>query len=509
MGKISASIDMTEGKSASAVATNYVTEVSNSGITVHPSSTTANRVLIDAYGMKVFNNNDSVAFYGATTRIGRDEESHIEMDYHSLQLKNKEGNPYFYVSDLRNRDDNYQATIVQTFMGNGVKKAFYVSLPVSAEVSAVDSSDASNTATRTNNGYTFATAPASGATVTITYKTLSNSATAYTLGLRPTSSSVGASSVAEGDGITASGYASHAEGINTTASGSSSHAEGENNTASGLSSHSEGFDTVAEGWFSHSEGFDTVAEGWFSHAEGSGTRATFDGAHAEGIDTLADHRASHAEGSDTVASGEESHAEGLETTASGEVSHAEGRGTVASGRFSHASGYYTIASGFAQTVIGEYNVADADAHFIVGNGVEDERSNAFTIGFGGEITRSRSGKRLWEGGYYMTAIHTARFTNNQKMSDQLSRVVLVWSAYANGAPQDYDWTYYFVPKFHALYYEGKSVDILMMNNTIASNVMCRKLVYVYDDRIVGNDNNTATGTGYANNAKVLRAVIGV
>lgn len=495
MGKISASIDMTEGKSASAVATNYVTEVSNSGITVHPSSTTANRVLINADGMEVFKSNDSVAFYGDTVRIGRDEESHIEMDYHSLQLKNKEGLPYFYVSDLRDKDDNYQATIVQTFLGNGVKKAFYVSLPVSAEISAVDSSDASNTATRTNNAYTFATAPASGATVTITYKTLSNSATAYTLGIRPTSSSVGASSVAEGDGITASGYASHAEGINTTASGSSSHAEGENNTASGLSSHSEGFDTVAEGWF--------------SHAEGSGTRATFDGAHAEGIDTLADHRASHAEGSDTIASGEESHAEGLETTASGEVSHAEGRGTVASGRFSHASGYYTIASGFAQTVIGEYNVADADAHFIVGNGVEDERSNAFTIGLGGEITSSRSGNLLWEGGYYMTASHTARFTNNQKISDQLSGVVLVWSAYANGAPQDYDWTYYFVPKWHVAFHEGQSVDILMMNNTIASNVMCRKLVYVYDDRITGNDNNTATGTGYANNAKVLRAVIGV
>lgn len=495
MGKISASIDMTEGKSASAVATNYVTEVSNSGITVHPSSTTANRVLINADGMEVFNDNDSVTFYGATTRIGRDEESHIEMDYHSLQLKNKEGNPYFYVSDLRNRNDNYQATIVQTFLGDGVKRAFYVSLPVSAEVSAVDSSDASNTATRTNNAYTFATAPASGATVTITYKTLSNSATAYTLGLRPTSSSVGASSVAEGDGITASGYASHAEGMNTTASGGCSHAEGEN--------------TIASGHSSHVEGFDAVASGWFSHAEGYATTASFDGAHAEGMETVADHRASHAEGSNTTASGEESHAEGLETTASGEVSHAEGRGTVASGRFSHASGYYTIASGFAQTVVGEYNVADANAHFIVGNGVEDERSNAFTIGVGGEITSCRGGNVLWTGGYYMTSGHTATFTDNQKISDQLSGVVLVWSAYESGAVKDYDWTYYFVPKWHIFMHEGQSVDILMTNNTIASNVMCRKLVYVYDNRIVGNDNNTATGTGYANNAKVLRAVIGV
>lgn len=495
MGKISASIDMTEGKSASAVATNYVTEVSNSGITVHPSSTTANRVLINSDGMEVFNNNDSVAFYGETTRIGRDEESHIEMDYHSLQLKDKEKNSYFYVSDLRDRNDNYQATIVQTFIGNGSKSVFDVDLPVSAEVSAVDSSNPSNTATRNAKEYTFTTAPAQGATVTITYKTTSTKAKAYTLGFRKASSSVGAMSVSEGSDTTASGVFSHAEGTNTS--------------ATAYASHAEGWSTQATDYASHAEGFYTIAEGWYSHAEGNETTATFDGAHAEGIETVAEHRASHAEGSNTTASGEESHAEGLETTASGEVSHAEGRGTVASGRFSHASGYYTIASGFAQTVIGEYNVADADAHFIVGNGVEDERSNAFTIGFGGEITSSRSGNLLWEGGYYMTASHTARFTNNQKISDQLSGVVLVWSAYANGAPQDYDWTYYFVPKWHVAFHEGQSVDILMMNNTIASNVMCRKLVYVYDDRITGNDNNTATGTGYANNAKVLRAVIGV
>lgn len=119
----------------------------------------------------------------------------------------------------------------------------------------------------------------------------------------------------------------------------------------------------------------------------------------------------------------------------------------------------------------------------------------------------RNVKVLWTGGYFMTSAHTARLS--MPVSYQLNGIVLVWSAYANGSVQNYDWTYYFVPKWHVAFHDGQSVDILMMNNTIASNVLCRKLVYVHDNKIVGNDNNTATGTGYANNAKVLRAVIGV
>lgn len=460
-------------------ATNYLVDASNNGLTIHPVGTTANRVLIDGNGMAIYKNDVSVAFYGDTARIGKDTESRIEMDYHSLQLKDREGSTYFYVSDLRDKDDNYQATLTETFVGDGETTSFEITFDlVTEEVSATDSSHSSNTATRNYKTYTFATAPDAGATVTIVYKTTSSLVKAYTLGNRKSSSTIGALSIAEGSKNTASGYASHAEGYDTVASGYACHAEGNG--------------TTADGFYSHAEGFKTIAK-FNSHAEGTNTTATYQ---------------SHAEGEQTNASGGASHAEGLKTTASGYASHAEGSETTASGNYSHASGSGTIASGTGQTVVGHYNDNFVDSMFEVGCGLdENNRKNAFRVDGLGELFSSRIGNILWTGAYYMTAGHTA--TLSDKVSNQLSGIVLVWSAYSNGTAQNYDWSYYFVPKWHAALHAGQSVDILMMNNTIASNVMCRKLVYVHDNKIVGNDNNTATGTGYANNAKVLRAVIGV
>jgi hypothetical protein len=54
----------------------------------------------------------------------------------------------------------------------------------------------------------------------------------------------------------------------------------------------------------------------------------------------------------------------------------------------------------------------------------------------------------------------------------------------------------------------------MMTTDASFGLYAAKYLYINDDRIVGNDNNTATGTGacgitYANNGFVLRYVIGV
>lgn len=116
---------------------------------------------------------------------------------------------------------------------------------------------------------------------------------------------------------------------------------------------------------------------------------------------------------------------------------------------------------------------------------------------------------LWTGCYYMSASHTA--TLSQNVSAQPHGIVLAWSAYVSGAAKDYDWFYQFIPKWHVSTHGGTGVGITM--STVTFSYIGSKYVYVYDNKIVGNDNNTSTGTTNgvtrANNYWVLRAVIGV
>ena len=97
------------------------------------------------------------------------------------------------------------------------------------------------------------------------------------------------------------------------------------------------------------------------------------------------------------------------------------------------------------------------------------------------------------------------------VSSQLSGIVLVWSAYVSGA-KDYDWHYTFVPK---------RVVSLGKSSVISTGLMARagmsavgeKTISVYNNRIVGDSRNTASGTAlgitYNNSSFVLRYVIGV
>ena len=355
------------------------------------------------------NNEPANQMTGSGNSIGYDDETHVEIDYHSLQLIARgETTPYFWVSDLRDKNDDYQATITETFRADGATNTFSVQLDVSAEVSATDSTHSSNTATRSGQEYTFATTPSEGATITIVYKTTSEKAKAYTLGLRE-SGIVGAMSVAEGNHTIASGYVSHAEGSYTTASGYVSHAEGSYTTASGYASYAEGSYTTASGHFSHAEGYNTTASGNNSYAEGDNTKASGEVSHAEGYYTTASGYDSHAEGYNTIASGSSSHAEGMNTKASGHFSHAEGDNTKASGEVSHAEGDNTTASGNnshaqnsgtiaqrrSQTALGEYNISDTQGAdgtvrgkfaVIVGNGTGyRNRSNGLAVTWDGNV----------------------------------------------------------------------------------------------------------------------------
>ena len=381
---------------AARTATNYITTVDNDGIMVADAGSGASggsitsgttgwhlggvlefiRQGVSRFWIGLKNANDTTP----TVRIGKaydpdatDNESHMELDYHSLQMVDKEGDTYFHVSDLRNASG--YAEITETLYGNASQVDFTVQYePRSKSTSEVLVDGSSVEFEVSGHTFTLATAPPMLATVTINYETSDSTTKAFTFGNRQQAHVVGAGSSTMGMSNRASGICSTAFGYSCNATGSNSHAEGFGAIASGFASHAEGQATIAADSWSHAEGYGCECYGYSSHAEGYSTTASGD--------------SSHAEGNDTTASGVYSHAEGNKTTASNYYTHAEGGNTTASGRYSHAQNHYTIAASDNQTALGKYNVEDANDTYavIVGNGTSDTaRSNALAVKWNGDV----------------------------------------------------------------------------------------------------------------------------
>ena len=207
----------------------YITRVGDDGIKVHPYNTTtgepdtANYSKIDADGMTIYKDERQVATFGENTVIGKpydseasDNESHIEMDYHSLRLVNKEGRAYVHFSDLRNKSGI--ATVTNTFTGDGSKTYFttdaditiddwrsdLVDVKINDEV--VDPSEYT-VYTTTGIAINFNTAPADLAVIKITYTTNWWWNEAFTLGTRG-SGNIGKMSFTAGlDNVASAGHA--------------------------------------------------------------------------------------------------------------------------------------------------------------------------------------------------------------------------------------------------------------------------------------------------------------
>lgn len=123
---------------------------------------------------------------------------------------------------------------------------------------------------------------------------------------------------------------------------------------------------------------------------------------------------------------------------------------------------------------------------------------------------------LWQannsvGGYYMTAEHTV--TLSEKISDQSHGVILVWWGFNPstqtlvGGPVSTQ----VIPK--ALISENKGTLFHQDMHYGSFSYSGTKITNIFDDRIVGNSTNVATGTGgsgikYSNNRFVLSYVIG-
>ncbi|MBQ9066741.1 MAG: hypothetical protein IJ133_04370, partial [Clostridia bacterium] len=341
------------------------------------SPNTGQNILIDSDGMDIRDGTTVKAHFGETVQVGQTGQSHVEVDYHSLQLYDLEGTSYFFASDLRDENGDYEYEEEATTVAED--ETVTVTFPIESVISLTLDGVAQTEGTDyTFNGttVTFLSGElAGGEIVAIDYITQSPLAKAYTLGTRDTTT---------GDGV---GPVSVAEGVAPVASGYASHAEGRFPRARGDASHAEGSEAIASGENSHAEGSATVASGYAAHAEGESTTAGASWSHAEGNHTIANARHSHAEGSLTTVYGHNGTFYG-----GGLYGHAEGRSTYVSGQAAHAQNLGTKATSRSQTALGEFNEEDTTGSeasrgtyaVIVGNGTDDNnRSNAFAIDWDG------------------------------------------------------------------------------------------------------------------------------
>lgn len=107
---------------------------------------------------------------------------------------------------------------------------------------------------------------------------------------------------------------------------------------------------------------------------------------------------------------------------------------------------------------------------------------------------------IWQGNLQMGANDTINLSKG--ISSQKTGIVLIFSGYSNGAAQNNNHTSYFIPRRYVGLYAGGGVVIPVGE---AGRVNGAKYIYVYDDRLVGNANNTSDN----NNKWVLTAVVGV
>ena len=114
-------------------------------------------------------------------------------------------------------------------------------------------------------------------------------------------------------------------------------------------------------------------------------------------------------------------------------------------------------------------------------------------------------------GWYMLGGQTIHL--EEKLSEQQNGIILVWSYYDPPNAQNWSWNFTVIPKIFTT--DNTSVGgmcTFMVNNATFGSVAV-KYLYIYDDHIKGNENNSKTGTGttaikYANNKFVLRWVYG-
>jgi len=195
-----------------------------------------NLVSITASATAFFDGNGNeaeniTARFGADgAQVGKSGESHMELDYHSLQTVDKEGDTYFHVSDLLDAE----GYVTDSFESDGSTTHFVLSdftYDTSTISVTVNDVEVTSGIGKASDFVSFDTAPSSGSVVKVKYTPAHGDLKAYTLGKRRSSYPIGAYSVVEGFDNKARAKYAHAEGYMTSAKEDYSHAQNQGTIA--------------------------------------------------------------------------------------------------------------------------------------------------------------------------------------------------------------------------------------------------------------------------------------
>ena len=158
-------------------------------------------------------------------------------------------------------------------------------------------------------------------------------------------------------------------------------------------------------------------------------------------------------------------------------------------------------------VTGKINAKDADFNGTINiNGIQIKGCHQIRTIRNGE-TSSYTYDTI---GWYMDADKTVLL--EETVSSQQNGIILVWSYY-NSGPKDWGWNFSVIPKNFISNNPSTGGMCVFLSETALLGNISAKYLYILDDRIVGNDNNIAAGTGtsgikYNNKKFVLRFVYG-
>lgn len=256
---------------AANTAKSYITNVSNDGVFVHeysssdvqPTTTGANGVHISD-DVDIIRNGEVVASYGEAAVIGKETgESRVLIDYHSLQLVDKDDRPTFVVQDLRDADG--EAQIHQRFEVDYIRSQFFLDFDspdgsdFTATVFDADGADVTGNYSVSKTFGLISTSPylAAGYALEVDYITTSENAKAFTFGRRlgetGGKSSVLGSGEASGAYSFSAGDINYATGDMSIAMGERSRATGRNSIAIGHGVKSKNQDGVVIGRYNNNQ----------------------------------------------------------------------------------------------------------------------------------------------------------------------------------------------------------------------------------------------------------------